>query len=173
MGRLLTWTHPLLHYHTLSMKWLVLRAKNPRRTLYTNLWAWFFHSTHTANSRQSWQSSTKLNSPTLPLHSYPPCAVQIHLVWGVGIFFQFCSSRQQHTPYYFGLFSMPSQIWRSKTPPVVYIYCENHRLPAMYMVYGSYTQGYNYRTPASCIHGYNWPPSHRLSHTIQINHSRP
>ena len=45
------------------------------------MWAWFLHTTHTPNSRQSWQSKAKLDSPTLPLYSYLPCVVQIHLVW--------------------------------------------------------------------------------------------
>ena len=79
-----------LHYYTIPTKQLLSSikpgnwAKNPGRTLYTNLWAWFLHSTHTQGKADNpVQDST---AQQLPLHSYPPCAVQIYLVWGGGIF---------------------------------------------------------------------------------------
>ena len=54
--------------------------------------------------KQSWQSNAKLDSPRL-LHSYPPCAVQIHLVWG-GIIFQFS--------YKLSSVSRREGVWQSK-----------------------------------------------------------
>ena len=59
-------------------------AENPERTLYTKCEHDFF--TPHLHQTPDRADNSKRYSPTLPLHSYPPCAVQIHLVLG-DIFF--------------------------------------------------------------------------------------
>ena len=53
------------------------------------MWAWFIHSTHTHTHTKFKAELTiqcKTDSPTLPLHSYPPCTIQFTCFWGENVF---------------------------------------------------------------------------------------
>ena len=51
-------------------------GRKSREDYLHSVWAWFLHSTHTQG-----RADNPMQNSTLPLHSYPPCAIQIHLVW--------------------------------------------------------------------------------------------
>ena len=67
-----------------------IRPKNTGRTLYANLWAWFFTlHTHTYNSRQSWHFQCKTQQPNTTSTQLPTFVLSkstwFVCVWGGGL----------------------------------------------------------------------------------------